>query len=96
MYPDMLQYRYLAMGVMYHKEKRGRGVHIRGAPMKYVLLRANCTYQHMLTKCAQETYPEEDQRNFDFFIADSRGVAVWNGDNIEVDIEETRQEKARM
>ena len=69
-------------------------MHIRGGKLKNVLLRADCTYNRMLTKCVQETYSEEDQRSCDFYIADSRGVAIWNGDKIEVDIEGTGQ-KAR-
>lgn len=85
----------IPVGVMYHHEKRGKGVHIRGGAMKNVLLRADSTYHRMLEKCVQETYSEEDQRKFDFYIADSRGVAIWNGDRIEVDVEGSGQKRSR-
>ena len=80
---------------MYHNEKRGKGVHIRGGTMKNVLLRADSTYSRVLSKCVQELYSEEDQKKFEFYIADSKGVAIWNGDKIEVDIEESGQKKSR-
>ena len=41
----------------------------------------------MLKKCVQEIYTEEEQKDNDFYIADSRGITIWNGDRIEVDIE---------
>ena len=80
---------------MYHNEKRGKGVHIRGGTMKNVLLRSDSTYGRVLSKCMQELYSEEDRKNFDFYIADSKGVAIWNGDKIEVDVEGSGLEKAR-
>ena len=66
-------------------------MHIRGGTVNNVLLRADSTYQRMLEKCVQQTYSEEDQREFDFYIADSKGVAIWNGDRIEVDLEGSGQ-----
>lgn len=41
----------------------------------------------MLSKCVQEIFPE-DQLKYDFYIADSRGAEVWNGDSIELDVEQ--------
>ena len=41
----------------------------------------------MLIKCMQEIYTEEEQEDSDFYIADTRGMPVWNGDKIEVDTE---------
>ena len=72
---------------MYHCERRGKGVHIRGVNLKNILLRADCTYQRMLFKCVQEIFPDENEQ-YDFYIADSRGAEVWNGDNIKVDGED--------
>ena len=75
--------------MMYHCDKRGRGIHIRGEKLKNVLMRADCTYNRMLAKCVQEIFSVEEQESHEFYIADSRGVAIWNGDKIEVDIEGT-------
>ena len=72
---------------MYHSEAKGRGVHIRGGRLRNIVLRSDSTYQRMLKKCVQEIYTEEEQKDNDFYIADSRGIAIWNGDRIEVDIE---------
>ena len=46
---------------------------------------SDSTYQRMLKKCVQEIYMEEEQD--DSYIANSRGIATWNGDSIQVDIE---------
>ena len=39
----------------------------------------------------QELFSEEEQESNYFYIADSRGVAIWNGDKIEIYVEETGQ-----
>lgn len=53
-----------------------------------MLLRADCTYDRMLSKCVEEIYPHEDKNKVNFYIADSRGAEVWNGDQISVDVEQ--------
>ena len=73
--------------MMYHCYRRGKGIHVRGGKLKNVLMRTDCTYHRMLTKCVQELFSEEEQESNDFYIADSRGVAIWNADKIEVDVE---------
>ena len=55
-------------------------MHIRGGRLRNIVLRAD-------KKCVQEIYSEEEQNHCDFYIADSRGIAIWNGDRIEVDVE---------
>lgn len=55
--------------------------------MKNVLLRTDCSYQRMLDKCVQELYCKEDQEKYDFYIADAQGIAIWNGDSIDMDLE---------
>lgn len=70
---------------MYHCDKRGKGIHIRGGKLVNVLLRSDSNYERMLTKCVQEIFPDEDKNKFDFYIADSRGAEVWNGDKIKID-----------
>ena len=72
---------------MYHCGKRGRGIHVRGGRVKNVLLRADSTYGRMVKKCVQELYSEKEQESHKFYIADSRGVEIWNSDQIEVDVE---------
>ena len=76
---------------MYHCDKKGRGVHIRGGRLKNILLRVDCTYSRMLEKCVQELYSNEEQEQNYFYIADTRGIAIWNGDKIEVDVEGSGQ-----
>ena len=66
---------------MYHCDKRGKGIHIRGGRLVNVLLRSDSSYERMLAKCVEEIFPEEDKDKFDFYIEDSRGAEVWNGDN---------------
>ena len=73
---------------MYHCDKKGKGIHIKGGKLVNVLLRSDSSYEHMLTKCVQEIFPDEDKNKFDFYIADSRGAQVWNGDSIRVDGDE--------
>ena len=41
----------------------------------------------MLNKCVQELFSSEEQQQHDFYIADTQGIAVWNGDRISVDLE---------
>ena len=55
--------------------------------MKNVLLRDGCSYQRMLAKCVAELYSEEEQQQYDFYIADAQGIAVWNGDSTAIDLE---------
>lgn len=55
--------------------------------MKNVLLRSDCSYKRMLTKCVQELFSNEEQEKHDFYIADAQGIAVWNGDSIAMDLE---------
>ena len=43
----------------------------------------------------KNSIPKRIGRKFDFYIADSKGVAIWNGDKIEVDVEGSGLEKAR-
>lgn len=43
----------------------------------------------MLSKCVQEIYPDVDKQKFEFYIADSRGAEVWNGDKIALDVEQS-------
>ena len=69
---------------MYHCDKRGKGIHIRGGRLVNVLLRSDSSYERMLAKCVEEIFPEEDKDKFDFYIADSIGAEVWNGDKITV------------
>ena len=38
---------------------------------------------------AKELYSEEDREDADFYIADCKGVPVWNADKIEIDMEST-------
>lgn len=54
---------------------------------KNILLRGDCSYKRMLTKCVQEHFSEEDQKKYDFYIADARGAAVWSGDSFAMDLE---------
>ena len=39
----------------------------------------------MLEKCSAELYSEDERQHNTFYIADSRGVAIWNSDKMEVD-----------
>ena len=82
----------IPVGMMYHCYRRGKGIHVRGGKLKNVLMRTDCPYHRMLTKCVQELFSEEEQESNDFYIADSRGVAIWNGDKIEVDVEGTAKQ----
>ena len=50
-------------------------MHIKGGKLKNILLRADCTYSRMLSKCIK-------MKKLDFYIADSRRAEVWNGDII--------------
>ena len=79
---------------LYHSEAKGRGVHIRGGRLRNIVLRADTTYQGMLKKCVQEIYSEE-QNHCEFYIADGSGIAIWNGDRIEMDVEGSG-ERARV
>ena len=79
-------------GIMYHSKAKGRGVHIHGGRLRNIVLRSDSTYQHMLKKCVQEIYTEEEQKDNDFYIADSCGIGIWNGDKIEVDTEGSGEE----
>jgi hypothetical protein len=72
---------------MYHCEKRGKGIQIRGSKTKNILLRGDCSYDRMLIKCVPEHFSEEEQDKYDFYIADSRGAEVSSGDKFAVDLE---------
>ena len=41
----------------------------------------------MLNKCIQELFAEEEQHNYEFYVADGRGAEVCSGDNFAVDLE---------
>ena len=43
-------------------------MHIRGGKLKNVLLRADCTYSRMLSKCINEIFPDEDEQSLTFIL----------------------------
>ena len=51
---------------MYHCERRGRGIVVRGAAQN-MIFRKNTTYQRMLERC-KEVYTEEEHENADFYV----------------------------
>ena len=84
----------IPIGEMYHCFRRGRGVHVKGGKMKNVVLRSDCTYARMVKKCSQEIYGEKAaDKEFSFYIADSRGIEIWNSDTIEIDTEGSGSKK---
>lgn len=73
---------------MYHCPRRGRGIHVKNSKLKNILLRTDSTYSRMLEKCVGELYSNTaDIEQYDFYIADSRSVAIWNSDDLEYDEE---------
>ena len=46
----------------------------------------------MLNKCVTELYKEEERKNAEFYIADSKGIPVWHKDKIVIDMESTGTE----
>lgn len=60
---------------------------MKGSKFKNVLLRRDSSYKRMLEKCVQELFTDEEQTKHNFYIADTRGVAVWSGDSIAMDLE---------
>ena len=75
---------------MYYCPKRGRGVAIRGE-VQNMIFRRSTTYKRMLERCI-EVYPEEEQTHAQFYVADSRGFAIWSGDTIVIDLDDGPQE----
>ena len=56
-----------------------------------MFFRKDCSYKRMLEKC-REVYNEEEQKNAEFYIADSRGIPIWNSDTITIDVENGTEE----
>ena len=77
---------------MHHCHRRGRGIHIRSGKLKNVLLRADSSYSRMLEKCVHALYDEDERKENDFYIADSRGVAIWSADKMIIDTKEGETE----
>ena len=76
---------------MYHCERRGRGIHIRGVTPTNVVFNKDCTYQRMLEKCS--SYSSEEREKATFYVADSRGVPIWTNDHLVIDGEDGREKK---
>lgn len=51
----------------------------------------DCTYQWMLEKC-KEVYSEEEQKSAEFYVADSRGIPIWNSDTIKINVDDGTEE----
>ena len=70
---------------MYYCPKCGRGVAIQGN----MILQRSTTYKRMLERCI-EVYPETHAQ---FYVADSRGFAIWNGDKIVINLDDGPQKR---
>lgn len=47
----------------------------------------------MLDKCVGELYEENDKEGAEFYIADPKGIPVWNKDKIQVDMKSREVEE---
>ena len=54
-----------------------------GGPLN-ILLRRDCSYKRMLSKCVSELYTDEETKSANFYISDAK---VWHTDKIQVDME---------
>ena len=75
---------------MYYCYKRGRGV-LEKIQAKNIVFNKNCSYERMLEKC-RVVYTDEELKDAEIYIADSRGARICNklvldsdGKEVEVD-----------
>ena len=72
---------------MYHCYKRGRGILQRGIPPTNINFNTSCIYKHMVERCKNLCSFTEEEKQNEFYIADSKGVPIWTSDEISVDVE---------
>ena len=71
---------------MYHCPNRGRGIIKRGVSPTNIIFKKNCSYQHMLERCLNILkYEKNDDTEYVYYLADSKGVPIWTADTISID-----------
>lgn len=66
---------------------------MRGVPPTNINFQLLSTYKHMLERCINLlSYTEEEKKNSEFYLADSKGVPIWTDSNT-ISLDEESGEK---
>lgn len=77
---------------MYHCINRGRGILRRGSPPVNIIFNKHCSYQHMLERCISTLKYDNKNEEYEYYLADSKGVPIWTKDTISIDEETGERE----
>ena len=72
------------VGKMIHSDRKKKGVFVPHDTPVQIMLRKNCSYEHMVERCRMAIYPNEEE-SAKYYVANSTGACIASGHTITLD-----------